>query len=111
MKNAHGFFDNGTAPASLSPSYGRTSSWPGFRSIEDPRNQLPAIIRNQHVLWTRPKAIRPLKNHGRLLLPKPAAQGYETNQLLNGIAAKADVTTDLYVTSDWSDGGATVAVI
>jgi hypothetical protein len=42
---------------------------------------------------------------------KPAAQGYETSQLLNGIAAKADVTTDVYVTSDWSDGGATVAVI
>ena len=29
------------------------------------------------------------------------------SQLLNGIAAKkTDITTDLYVTSDWSDGGA-----
>jgi hypothetical protein len=33
-------------------------------------------------------------------LPKPAARGYETSRLLNGIAAKAHVTTDLYVTSD-----------
>ena len=34
------------------------------------------------------------------LLPKPAARGYETSKLLNWIAAEADVTTDLYVTSD-----------
>src|SRR4051794_21392206 len=36
----------------------------------------------------------------RLLLPEPAARGYETSKLLNGITAEADVTTDLYVTSD-----------
>jgi hypothetical protein len=36
----------------------------------------------------------------KLLLLELAAQGYEKNKLLNGIAAKADVTTDLYVTSD-----------
>ncbi len=34
------------------------------------------------------------------LLPKPMAWGYETSKLLNGIAAWADVTTDLYVTQD-----------
>jgi hypothetical protein len=34
------------------------------------------------------------------LLPEPAARGYETSKLLNGITAKAVVTTDLYVTSD-----------
>jgi hypothetical protein len=33
-------------------------------------------------------------------LPEPAARGYETSKLLNGIAAVEDVTTDLYVTSD-----------
>ncbi len=33
------------------------------------------------------------------LLLGSAAQGYETSKLLNGIAALADVTTDLYVTS------------
>ena len=38
--------------------------------------------------------------HFRLLLPEPAARGYETSKLLNGIATEADVTTDLYVTSD-----------
>ena len=32
-----------------------------------------------------------------LLLPEPAARGYETSKLLNGIATEADVTTDLYV--------------
>jgi hypothetical protein len=31
------------------------------------------------------------------LLLGSAAQGYETSKLLNGIAAVADVTTDLYV--------------
>jgi len=36
----------------------------------------------------------------RLLLLEPAARGYETSKLLNGIATEADVTTDLYVTSD-----------
>jgi hypothetical protein len=30
----------------------------------------------------------------------PAARGYELSKLLNGIAAVADVITDLYVTSD-----------
>jgi hypothetical protein len=30
----------------------------------------------------------------------PAARGYVTSKLLNGIAAGADVITDLYVTSD-----------
>jgi len=33
-------------------------------------------------------------------LPEPAARGYETGKLLNGIAAEAAVTTDLYATSD-----------
>ena len=36
---------------------------------------------------------------GSLLL-EPVARGYETSKLLNWIAAEADVTTDLYVTSD-----------
>jgi len=36
---------------------------------------------------------------GSLLLG-PAARGYESSKLLNGIAAVADVITDLYVTSD-----------
>ena len=34
MKNVHSFFDNGIAPATLSTSYGRTSSWPGFRPVD-----------------------------------------------------------------------------
>src|SRR4051812_17907673 len=32
----------------------------------------------------------------QVLLPEPAARGYETSKLLNGIATEVDVTTDLY---------------
>jgi hypothetical protein len=38
--------------------------------------------------------------HGKLLLLEPAARGYKKSKLLNGIAAEANVTNDLYVTSD-----------
>jgi hypothetical protein len=34
--------------------------------------------------------------HLQVLLPEPAARGYETSKLLNGIATEVDVTTDLY---------------
>src|SRR5260370_24622803 len=41
-----------------------------------------------------------LPGHLSLPLLGPAARGYESSKLLNGIAAVADVITDLYVTSN-----------
>src|SRR5271170_6004608 len=57
-------------------------------------------VQNRKHTCARSSRKSSLISHRGSFLPERAAQGYEKCKLPNGIAAIADVTTDLYVISD-----------
>jgi hypothetical protein len=59
---------------------------------------LATTIFPKHTFVVGERVVACLSHHRLLLLE--TARGYETSKLLNGIAAVADVVTDLSVTSD-----------